>query len=123
MLLDAEQSPALALADIQACNQAWLNGTGADRQRGENWAHGCMDMTLFNTIVTPNYNGGKWTNCSGGTSGALSNISNANSYHPGGVNVAMADGHVQFIKDSVNQRTWWSLGTRANGEVIDANSY
>jgi prepilin-type N-terminal cleavage/methylation domain-containing protein/prepilin-type processing-associated H-X9-DG protein len=123
MLLDAEQSPALALADIQACNQAWLNGSGPDRQRGENWAHGCMDMTLFNTIATPNFNGGKWTNCSSIGSGALSNISNSNSYHPGGVNVTMGDGSVKFIKDSINQRTWWFLGTRANGEVIDASSY
>jgi prepilin-type N-terminal cleavage/methylation domain-containing protein/prepilin-type processing-associated H-X9-DG protein len=122
-LLDAETNPAAALADLQTCSQAWISGTGPDRQRGENWAHGCMDMTLFNTIATPNFNGGRWTNCSASSSGGLSNISNSNSYHPGGVNVAMADGHVQFIKDSVNRQTWWSLGTRANGEVIDANSY
>ena len=31
------------------------------------------------------------------------------SNHPGGVNMAMADGSVRFIKDSVNQQTWWAL--------------
>ena len=35
-----------------------------DVQRGENWAHGCMAMTLFNTIVTPNFYDDEWTNCS-----------------------------------------------------------
>jgi hypothetical protein len=35
----------------------------------------------------------------------------------------MTDGHVMFIKDSINQRTWWGLGTIAGGEVIDSSSY
>jgi prepilin-type processing-associated H-X9-DG protein len=45
------------------------------------------------------------------------------SRHPGGVNVLMADGSVKFMKNSVNQITWWALGTKAGGEVISANSY
>jgi prepilin-type N-terminal cleavage/methylation domain-containing protein/prepilin-type processing-associated H-X9-DG protein len=45
------------------------------------------------------------------------------SFHPGGVNVAMTDGSVRFIKDSVNQTTWWALGTRNGGEVISADAY
>jgi prepilin-type processing-associated H-X9-DG protein len=57
------------------------------------------------------------------SSGACSNFSNSDSYHPGGVNVLLADGHVAFIKDSVNQRTWWALGTIASGEVISSDSY
>ena len=34
----------------------------------------------------------------------------------------MADGHIQFIKSSISMATWWSLGTRANGEVISSDS-
>jgi prepilin-type N-terminal cleavage/methylation domain-containing protein/prepilin-type processing-associated H-X9-DG protein len=49
--------------------------------------------------------------------------SNVSSLHPGGVNVAMTDGSVRFIKDTINQSTWWALGTRAGGEVISADSY
>ena len=94
-----------------------------DRQRGENWAHGCNDMTLFNTIVTPNDKNDAWVNCSATSSGGLSNYTNSDSFHPGGVNVMMTDGSVKFIKDSINQRTWWALGTKSNGEVIDASSY
>ncbi len=29
------------------------------------------------------------------------------SYHSGGVNMAFGDGSVRFIKDTINQRTWW----------------
>ena len=35
----------------------------------------------------------------------------------------MADGSVKFIKDSINQLTWWALGTIAGGEVISSDSY
>jgi prepilin-type N-terminal cleavage/methylation domain-containing protein/prepilin-type processing-associated H-X9-DG protein len=45
----------------------------------------------------------------------------ATSMHPGGVNVAMCDGSVQWIKESIQLYTWWSLGTRAGNEPIDAN--
>jgi prepilin-type N-terminal cleavage/methylation domain-containing protein/prepilin-type processing-associated H-X9-DG protein len=123
-LLDAEQNSTAAVAAINACNQAWLSGSGSvDKQRGENWAHGCLDMTLFNTITPPNQFGDEWTNCSSISSGALSNISNSDSYHSGGVNCLMGDGSVKFIKDSINRMTWWALGTRANCEIVDANAF
>ena len=48
---------------------------------------------------------------------------NAQSNHAGGVNVLFADGSVKFIKDSIAWNTWMGLGTKNNGEVIDANSY
>ncbi len=124
LMANAEMNPQLALAGVQACNQAWTSGTGnVDKQRGENWAHGCMAMTLFNTIVTPNQYNDEWTHCSSIGSTALAALSNSDSYHPGGVNVLMADGHVKFIKDSISVQTWWSLGTRGIGEVVSADSY
>jgi len=39
------------------------------------------------------------------------------------VNVLLADGSVRFIKDSIAQQSWWSLGTKSGGEVISADSY
>jgi prepilin-type processing-associated H-X9-DG protein len=54
---------------------------------------------------------------------SVSTIVNSDSYHPGGVNACMGDGSVKFIKNSINQTTWWSLGTRGNGEVISSDSY
>jgi len=47
----------------------------------------------------------------------------ANSRHPGGVNVALADGSVRFIKSSVNIPTWRALGTRNGGEIVSGDSY
>lgn len=47
----------------------------------------------------------------------------ASSFHSGGVNVAMLDGSVKFIKSSVALQTWSALATMAGGEVIDAGSY
>jgi len=124
LLLDASSNPAGTVAAIAACDKAWNSKSGSiDRQRGENWAHGCNDMTLFNTIVTPNDKNDLWVNCSATSSGALSNFTNADSWHSGGINVLMTDGSVKFIKDSINQRTWWTLGTKSNGEVISADAY
>jgi len=82
LLFDAESNPTLALAGVQACNQAWSSRSGKiDRQRGENWAHGCMAMTLFNTVATPNQYQDEWTHCSSIGSTALSALSNADSWH------------------------------------------
>jgi prepilin-type N-terminal cleavage/methylation domain-containing protein/prepilin-type processing-associated H-X9-DG protein len=45
------------------------------------------------------------------------------SFHPGGVNFAMADGSVRFIKNSVNLATYRALGTRNLGEVVSSDQY
>jgi prepilin-type N-terminal cleavage/methylation domain-containing protein/prepilin-type processing-associated H-X9-DG protein len=39
-------------------------------------------------------------------------------YHPGGANVAMADGSVQFLSQTINLMLLGRLGTRAGGEPI-----
>ena len=48
---------------------------------------------------------------------------NATSNHPGGANFCFIDGSVHFIKGSISLPTYWSLGTRADGEVISSDSY
>jgi prepilin-type N-terminal cleavage/methylation domain-containing protein/prepilin-type processing-associated H-X9-DG protein len=45
------------------------------------------------------------------------------SNHPGGVNFAMGDGSVKFIKQSVGDQPYQALGTRAGGEVLSSDSY
>ena len=109
---------------IATCSVAWnAGGAKIDKQRGDSWATGGMAMTLFNTVVPPNGQNDTWAYCGKSSSGTMSTFSNADSYHPGGVNVLMGDGSVKFIKDSINQSTWWSLGTIGGGEVISADSY
>ena len=121
---NAFNDPTNVKAGIVACSVVWAAGSSSavDIQRGDSWQQGAMCMTLFNTVCTPNDQHDEWAYCSD-SSGAVSNYSNADSYHPGGVNTLMADGSVKFMKDSVNQSTWWSLGSIAGGEVISSDSY
>jgi prepilin-type N-terminal cleavage/methylation domain-containing protein/prepilin-type processing-associated H-X9-DG protein len=46
----------------------------------------------------------------------------ARSRHTGGVNACFADGHVQFIKDTISQRTWVLLQSTNDGQLLD-NEY
>ena len=41
----------------------------------------------------------------------------ARSRHPGGVNACFVDGHVQFVKDSISQRTWVLLQSTNDGQT------
>ena len=50
-------------------------------------------------------------------------INSFGSLHPGGANFAMVDGSVRFIKQTIAQPVYHALGTRAGGEVIQADSY
>jgi len=45
------------------------------------------------------------------------------SKHPGGVNMAMADGSVKFLKQTMHPRVYNALGTRHRGEVVSADAY
>jgi prepilin-type N-terminal cleavage/methylation domain-containing protein/prepilin-type processing-associated H-X9-DG protein len=47
----------------------------------------------------------------------------ARSYHPGGVDVLMADGSTRFIKNSISLIPWQALGSINAGEVISSDSY
>ncbi len=47
----------------------------------------------------------------------------AGSPHPGGFNVAFADGSVRFIRNTIKLEVWKALITRAGGEVIAADQY
>lgn len=40
------------------------------------------------------------------------------SHHPGGVQVAFIDGHVEFVEETINRTIWSAMGTRANGEIV-----
>jgi prepilin-type processing-associated H-X9-DG protein len=117
---------ALVQADIQICNAKYQRDGGGKEGGGYRWSTGAMGYTMFNTVIPPNGGGTiKWgacrNNCCPQTRHA--DYVNSSSYHPGGVNVALADGSVRFIKNSIAMNIWWALGTRANGEVVSSDSY
>jgi prepilin-type N-terminal cleavage/methylation domain-containing protein/prepilin-type processing-associated H-X9-DG protein len=99
-------------------------GTNNNKSRvGNSWGMGMLGYTLGNTLLAPNPN---YPNCNmeswGGDMDAPGMYS-LSSYHPGGANVAMADGSVKFIKSSTSLPTIWALGSKANGDVVSADSY
>jgi prepilin-type N-terminal cleavage/methylation domain-containing protein/prepilin-type processing-associated H-X9-DG protein len=130
-MADAWANPTAVLAGLQACSTAFPTASTSGsiylkNNKGYRWGWGTDGYTFINTIATPNSKLYPWGACRFGCGNCGpdgSAFTNAQSYHSGGVNALMADGSVRFIKDSIAQNTWWSLGTRAGGEVIDASSY
>ena len=120
----AAQGTTYAMPAVAACQAAWIAKTGSvETFRGDDWANGSMSKTLFNTITTPNYANNTVTHCSRVGSGNVADLSNASSYHPGGVNVTLGDGSVRFLKNTINPIIWYALGTKGGGEVISADQY
>jgi prepilin-type processing-associated H-X9-DG protein len=97
--------------------------------RGVRWHYGAPGHTMYNHLRAPNDNK---PDCRGGLphstrtpalwSWLSLNIA-ARSKHAGGVNSLLADGHVQFIKNSINVLVWQGLGSRNGGEVISSDAY
>jgi prepilin-type N-terminal cleavage/methylation domain-containing protein/prepilin-type processing-associated H-X9-DG protein len=114
---------------LQACDAAWQANIATQtcyNSGGQYWTWGTPGMTLFHTVVPPSSPQHPWASCRNDCLGCgtdSSHIVNANSNHPGGCNVMMADGSVRFVKSSVDIKTWMSLGTISNGEVVSSDSY
>ncbi len=115
------------------------------------WTSGNLGDTVFTEYYPPNWQ--KRGPNIAGIDQAGAYINGASSFHPGGVNVGMADGSVKFIKDTVDTwaldpstgvprgvtlesgtsiytpqpgakiGVWQALGTIKGGEVISADSY
>ncbi|APW61699.1 DUF1559 domain-containing protein [Paludisphaera borealis] len=95
---------------------------------GNAWLAGHAGSTLvwnaYNHWMTPNAIG--CYNMNDGNTGGWGNVVDAippSSNHPGGVNMAMGDGSVRFIKDSINLQAWWGLGTRNGNEVVSSDAF
>ena len=117
---------ALQAGDLAACSTAFAGGSNLKSNMGETWLIGAMSYTMFNTVVPPNSKQYKWNECRNGCGGCSPDTSdyvNAQSNHSGGANFLMGDGSVKFVKDSISYLTYWSIGTKANGEVVDASQF
>jgi prepilin-type N-terminal cleavage/methylation domain-containing protein/prepilin-type processing-associated H-X9-DG protein len=55
--------------------------------------------------------------------GTSSYVGGFSSRHPGGANFVFGDGSVKFLKNSVMLSTFSLLANRADGEILDANTY
>ena len=71
----------------------------------------------YNHVLTPNKK-----SCFFNGSHTDHGMITASSNHSGGVNVGFLDGSVRFVKDSINQITWWAIATKDGGEVISSDA-
>ena len=127
-LYDAWQNRPRILSALTACNvkeKSEYQAHPSGHQKGHTWAYGNLGITKFNTITPPNSQQYPWGSCAvhAGMFAGSSEIVGTSSNHPGGANFLFGDGSVHFIKSTVQMRTYWSLGTRADGEVISSNTY
>lgn len=96
---------------------------------GGYWGSGPHGGTAFTTYQPPNTSVPDFIHtcksvnmprspCTSGAATTAVRVVYARSYHPGGVNVAMADASVRFISETINVTTFRGLGTRSGGEVL-----
>jgi prepilin-type N-terminal cleavage/methylation domain-containing protein/prepilin-type processing-associated H-X9-DG protein len=90
---------------------------------GQDWNQGMFGWTLGNTLLAPNPPFPNCRMCSWNGDWDCPGMYGMSSFHPGGGNVALADGSVRFLKSSTSNITVWSLGSRGQGETISADSY
>lgn len=104
-------------ANIRTVCMTATIGTGAtvqDSDSGQRWFNGNYQTGNYNHVMPPN-----GRSCSETASGNV----NANnhgatpptSYHKGGVNMALCDGSVRFVREAVAIPVWEALGGRKDG--------
>ncbi len=123
----ADQIMPLALASlntyITTCNALKQTAQTAppstqENDRGSFWSEGRLPQGPLTTMLTtPNATSADCDYVAGTGMFAM------RSRHSGGINMLMCDGSVRFVKNSINQLTWWAIATKASGEVIDASSF
>jgi prepilin-type processing-associated H-X9-DG protein len=86
--------------------------------RGAEWSRGSFIAAVYNHYYTPNSPN---VDCNH-TSKARA-ITAARSYHTGGVNALLCDGHVKLVSDSVDLTVWRAISTRAGGEPVSNTAF
>lgn len=95
---------------------------GGVRIKGQ-WLVG-GNITLFNGVMPPNApNCGRQVPASATHFEDPPEAATAASDHSGGANVLYADGHVKFVRNSINLSVWHALATRNKGEVVSGDLY
>jgi prepilin-type N-terminal cleavage/methylation domain-containing protein/prepilin-type processing-associated H-X9-DG protein len=79
-------------------------------ETGGPWIHGYHSNTVYFHVGPPNSRSCMYPSGRIGTA--------ARSAHPGGVNVALCDGSVRFVLNSIPLTTWRAMGSRNGGEVV-----
>jgi prepilin-type N-terminal cleavage/methylation domain-containing protein/prepilin-type processing-associated H-X9-DG protein len=110
------------VADARAIPQC-ADGSGwstSFKYVGQQYYRALIFTTMYTHTLPPNWNAVVQTNqrynCGDPANLNVIHLA-ASSYHTGGVNVALGDGSVRFVANSVDFTVWQGVGTRAGGEV------
>ncbi|MGQ9503891.1 MAG: DUF1559 family PulG-like putative transporter [Thermogutta sp.] len=126
-------NPLTCRAAYDASQKRYITGnfTG-DTAPGFRWADGAAWFAGFTTILPPNS-----ASCANAASHWERGIYTPSSRHPGGVNVAFADGSVRFVSETVDTGNlgadfptvnasgispygvWGAIGTKSGGELTN----
>lgn len=123
---DSADKPDTVYAACKAIDPMTMTGANNQISRaGRNWVWGNYIPTRYNHIMPPNH-----MSCSRGPGGRLDwkvndhgGATTATSLHPGGVNLAMADGSVRFVTEQVDYLVWWAVGSRNGHEPIPLDNF
>ena len=119
-------TPEAVNAEIGLCQSLPSSTTASGASRG-NWYQAYpwfINYGVYNHMNTPNA-----ISCSTNGIGTITwgidyfGIAPPTSNHPGGVNMAMSDGSVRFVKNTINRTSWWAIGTRAGWEAVSASDF
>jgi prepilin-type N-terminal cleavage/methylation domain-containing protein/prepilin-type processing-associated H-X9-DG protein len=83
--------------------------------KGDWWINGAS--STYSHTQLPNRNSCYYSNVGQGP--GVVHMLAASSYHPGGINVAFADGSVRFIKNAITPYLWYAIATPQGRETID----
>jgi len=118
-------NPSTGAEDVWAALMPWETSTLSDAAcesasafgvtRGNTWASASHLSGFFNTYLPPN---SVRSDCIIHFTFSPGWVA-ARSRHAGGVNVAMADGSVRFVGESIDLELWRALSTRVGSEVVD----
>jgi prepilin-type N-terminal cleavage/methylation domain-containing protein/prepilin-type processing-associated H-X9-DG protein len=86
--------------------------------RGREWSRGSFIMSSYNHFYPPN---SQYPDCT--DAGRNAAVTGPRSFHPGGTNMLFLDGHVQFLKNTVNLTTFRAISTITGGEVVSADAF
>ena len=107
-----------------ACSSA--SAYNVSQHRGLSWATGEMRCASYNHYYTPNSSQYDCVCNEGATTPTpyeSDAFRSARSRHTNGVNMALGDGSVRFVSNSISLIAWHALATRATGDVVSDSNY